>query len=87
MSIDINENSGVSEAEKQSKLESLQIQGSWLVDLCLYFVVPGTQLELLKNGKNIRVDYSNIDDYIPMLIQAITKDFVHLQLQAFTKGF
>lgn len=39
---DIQANSGVSQAEKEMKLECLKIQGSWLIDLCLYFVVPGT---------------------------------------------
>ena len=42
MFYDISENSGVSQAEKEFKLETLKVQGSWLVDLCLYFVVPGT---------------------------------------------
>lgn len=46
------------------KFESLKVQGSKLSDLCLYFVIPGTEFELVKNGKHVKVELSNIEEYI-----------------------
>ena len=61
---DIRLNSGVSDLEKEMKYQFLTVQGAKLSDLCLSFVVPGTTLEIVKNGSRIEVSLENLDEYI-----------------------
>lgn len=38
--------------------------------LCLYFILPtNPQIEIKRNGKNLEVNLSNLEEYLQLLVQ------------------
>lgn len=56
-------------------------------ELYLTFILPGTDIDLIENGKNINVTAENIIQYIELLISYIIGSGIKTQLQAFIDGF
>ena len=61
--------------------------GSKAQDLYLFFVIPGTNVELKPNGKDIQLDDDNLDEYLDLLLEAMLITSIQKQLTAFKKGF
>lgn len=58
-----------------------------LEEMCLTFVLPGTNIELIDNGARISVDESNVEDYIQLVISHIIGQGITEQIQSFITGF
>ncbi|KAF8262629.1 hypothetical protein EI94DRAFT_1773142 [Lactarius quietus] len=56
-------------------------------DLALDFTIPGYDIELRPNGRNITVTSENVEEYIPEVIEAIIGEGAKLQAKAFREGF
>ncbi|XP_066911692.1 E3 ubiquitin-protein ligase TRIP12-like isoform X2 [Clytia hemisphaerica] len=70
-----------------SALSILTLDGVPIEDLGLDFVLPGTNYELKKNGRNTPVTIENLDEYLQLVVEYTLVDGVSVQLQAFKEGF
>lgn len=61
--------------------------GAKVEDLCLYFVIPGTDIEVKPNGKEEQVTDSSLCEYLDLLVEAILETTLEKQIKAFQKGF
>ena len=52
------------EDSRQAALQQLLIDGSSVEDLDLYFVLPGTSIELKKGGKDVQVTLHTLQEYL-----------------------
>lgn len=68
-------------------LSNLTLDGVPIEDLGLDFVLPGTTLELKKNGKDIPVTIDNLEEYLNNVVQFTLNEGVSRQFQAFKEGF
>lgn len=68
-------------------LSSLTLDGVPIEDLGLDFVLPGTNIELKKDGKDTPVTIDNLNEYLQLVVQFTLVDGVSTQLQAFKEGF
>lgn len=71
----------------QLALNTLTLDGTSVEDLGLDFTLPGTNIELKRNGKDTIVTIENIQEYLKLVIQQSLIDGVSKQLQAFKEGF
>lgn len=55
------------EESRQLALESLTLDGVSIEDLDLFFVLPGTAIELKKGGKDCQVTLHNLQEYLQVL--------------------
>ena len=84
----IKNNSSIDQQIKDRQLESWCLKnGSKAQDLYLFFVIPGTNVELKPNGKDIQLDDDNLDEYLDLLLEAMLITSIQKQLTAFKKGF
>ena len=56
-------------------------------DLALDFTVPGYDIELKPNGKEISVTLDNVEEYVESVLDAVIGKGVALQVSAFREGF
>lgn len=81
-------NKDLDEQIRERQLESCKLKNNSCVsDLCLYFVIPGTDIEIKKNGRDTLVTDDNLDEYLKLLIDSIFHTSIHKQISAFKKGF
>ena len=71
-------------------INSLTLNGTAIEDLGLDFVLPGTNIELKKNGKDIIVNMDNIEEYLKVLCNFFTQLlfcslFLHIDKYEFRK--
>ena len=84
----IKNNSNIDQQIKDRQLESWSLKnGAKVQDLYLYFVIPGTNVELKPNGKDIQLDDDNLDEYLHLLLETMLKTSIEKQITAFKKGF
>ncbi|KAI0272306.1 hypothetical protein BC834DRAFT_1030472 [Gloeopeniophorella convolvens] len=69
------------------KLQKLLKEKVNVEDLALDFTIPGYDIELRPNGKNIAVTSENVEEYIAEVIDAIIGQGAKLQVKAFREGF
>jgi hypothetical protein len=55
---------GQTEDARQQALDSLSLDGVSIEDLDLFFVLPGTTIELKKGGKDTQVTLHNLHEYL-----------------------
>jgi E3 ubiquitin-protein ligase TRIP12 len=56
-------------------------------DLCLYFVIPGSNVILKPQGKDIQVTDDNLTEYLDLLLDVMLDKSIEKQVAAFKKGF
>ncbi|EIE76075.1 hypothetical protein RO3G_00779 [Rhizopus delemar RA 99-880] len=78
----------VSMSQKMQEIESLQVEGVQIQDLCLDFTLPGdATYELKPDGAEIPVTIQNVEQYVEAIIDAVTGSGVSQQIEAFKEGF
>ncbi|XP_070173831.1 E3 ubiquitin-protein ligase TRIP12-like isoform X3 [Littorina saxatilis] len=75
------------EESRQLALDSLTLDGVSIEDLDLYFVLPGTTIELKKGGKDCQVTLHNLQEYLQLVIHWSLVEGVTRQFEAFREGF
>ncbi|KAI8576516.1 hypothetical protein K450DRAFT_256549 [Umbelopsis ramanniana AG] len=76
------------QAPYDTALASIQVQGATLDDLCLDFTLPGdSDMELKANGSQIPVTIHNVDEYLGLVMEAVTGSGIARQVEAFRSGF
>ncbi|KAF8906204.1 hypothetical protein CPB84DRAFT_1813845 [Gymnopilus junonius] len=69
-------------AQKVAKIEQVRIE-----DLALDFTIPGYNIELRPNGRDIPVTSENVNEYITEVLDAIVGKGATIQAKAFRDGF
>lgn len=67
---------------KVARIEKVTIE-----DLELDFTIPGYDVELRENGRNIPVTSANVDEYVHEVLDAILGKGIQIQAKAFRDGF
>ena len=81
-------NSDLEEHIKERQLENCKFKNDVSVeDLCLYFTIPGTDIDIKKNGKDIQVTDDNLQEYLDLLLNEMLNKTISKQVKAFKKGF
>lgn len=65
----------------------MQYDGCTIEDLGLDFVVPGYQVELIKNGKYTQLTIHNLHVYVRVLTHWLLYEGVAKQMEALREGF
>jgi len=65
----------------------LTLDGCPIKDLMLFFVAPGTNVELLPNGENIPVTLENLESYLRLVYSHVLVKSVVTQLTSIRNGF
>ncbi|KAL5247172.1 hypothetical protein ACHWQZ_G019131 [Mnemiopsis leidyi] len=61
--------------------------GVTLEDLCLDFVLPGTDIELTAGGKDVALTISNVEEYLCAVVNFTLREGVRKQMEALRYGF
>lgn len=69
------------------QLEKLTYEGCSIDDLGLDFVVPGFNVELMKNGKSIHLSIRNLHLYVKLMSHWILHEGVNRQMESLKEGF
>ena len=54
---------------REKHLRQVTLKGAEVEDLQLYFLLPGYDIELKPNGKNIQVTLDNLEEYIELVVE------------------
>ncbi|XP_025829823.1 E3 ubiquitin-protein ligase TRIP12 isoform X2 [Agrilus planipennis] len=81
------ENPDASSAEKNAQLEQLDFDGCPIEDLGIDFILPGHNVELMKNGRNTHVTIHNLHQYANLVTYWFLIEGVYRQMEAFREGF
>ncbi|XP_064977058.1 E3 ubiquitin-protein ligase UPL3-like isoform X1 [Musa acuminata AAA Group] len=65
----------------------LQFHGAPIEDLCLDFTLPGYPDYILKGEESTVVNINNLEEYISLVVDAITNTGITRQMDAFRAGF
>lgn len=81
-------NEALTEEAKHTAIQDLtDSDGCTLDDLCLDFLVPGTDLELKAGGAEIPLTVNNVEEYLCSVVDFVLKDGVRSQMSALKEGF
>ncbi|KAI9818909.1 MAG: Ubiquitin fusion degradation protein 4 [Pycnora praestabilis] len=84
----IDENGGLTAAQKVEAASHVEIQGVRVEDLSLDFTLPGYPfIELMPNGSNTSVSIDNIGIYLEKVVDFTLSSGVQRQVDAFRSGF
>lgn len=84
----IEANSTLDDETKERSINSLLLEsGGKVEDLCLYFTLPGTEIELKPEGKDLAVTLENLEEYLGLILQSMLIDSIYPAIQAFRTGF
>ena len=67
--------------------ENVLYKNSKLEDLCLNFVIPGYEIEMIENGQNIILSANNIEEYMNRILNSLCYEGIKDSIDAFKKGF
>ncbi|KAL1512943.1 hypothetical protein ABEB36_002442 [Hypothenemus hampei] len=81
------QNGDLSEEEQMEQIEKLDYDGCLIEDLGLDFVIPGYNVELIKNGKNTHLTIHNLHVYVQVLTHWMLYEGVARQMEALREGF
>ncbi|XP_060516709.1 E3 ubiquitin-protein ligase TRIP12 isoform X2 [Cylas formicarius] len=77
----------LTEEDKILKIEKLEFDGCAIEDLGLDFIVPGYNVELIKNGRNTHLTIHNLHLYVKVLSHWMLVEGVSRQMESFREGF
>lgn len=76
------------QAPDDETLANIEVRGANISDFCLDFTVPGdSDMELKPNGAQIPVTIHNVDEYLELVVDAVTGTSIARQVEAFRNGF
>ncbi|CAM0137538.1 unnamed protein product [Umbelopsis sp. WA50703] len=76
------------QAPYDEALANIEVRGAKISDFCLDFTVPGdSEMELKPHGAHISVTIHNVDEYLELVIDAVTGSSIARQVEAFRNGF
>ena len=82
------ENTELDKQIKERQLANCKMRDDVSVeDLCLYFNIPGTEIELKEGGNDILVTDDNLEEYLDLLLHQMLDTTIRKQVDAFKKGF
>ncbi|KAI8088966.1 uncharacterized protein BX664DRAFT_279651 [Halteromyces radiatus] len=76
-----------SSQQKQEAIETIEVDGITLDDLCLSYTLPGSNIHLKDEGDKIPVTIHNLANYVDLLVDATVGSGVSKQIDAFRTGF
>ena len=74
-------------SQRKVQIDGLVYKGSKLEDLYISFILPGSELELCKNGNDVYLENSNILEYIDQYLYHYFQKNIEKCVQGFKKGF
>lgn len=80
-------NSDLSVATQNEEIEKLEFDGCTISDLGIDFVLPGTNIELIRNGRVTSVTIRNLHQYINLVLHWFLVEGVSRQMESFREGF
>ncbi|CAH0556432.1 unnamed protein product [Brassicogethes aeneus] len=80
-------NGDLSEEEKTEQLEKVTFDGCSIEDLGIDFVIPGYNVELMKNGKSTHVTIHNLHLYVKLTAHWMLTEGVARQMESLREGF
>lgn len=84
----IKNNKHLDEQMKERQLEVCHLRnGAKVEDLYLFYVIPGTDIELKPKGRELQVTENNLAEYLHLLLDVFLNKSVEKQINAFKKGF
>ncbi|XP_045472150.1 E3 ubiquitin-protein ligase TRIP12 isoform X2 [Harmonia axyridis] len=83
----IMENKNLSHEEIEVEIEKITFDGCPIADLGLDFVLPGHNIELMKNGKNIHLTIHNLHQYVNLVTHWTLIEGVSRQMESLREGF
>ncbi|KAF1809810.1 hypothetical protein P152DRAFT_150684 [Eremomyces bilateralis CBS 781.70] len=83
----IDEDGNLNPALKVEAIQNIEINGARVEDLALDFTLPGYDIELLSNGRDIPVTIDNVGMYLEKVIDFTLGSGVRRQVEAFRQGF
>ncbi|XP_008200479.2 E3 ubiquitin-protein ligase TRIP12 isoform X1 [Tribolium castaneum] len=73
--------------QKEEEVEKLEFDGCPISELGLDFVLPGHNVELIKNGKSTHVTIHNLHLYIKLVTHWMLVEGVNRQMESLREGF
>jgi E3 ubiquitin-protein ligase TRIP12 len=84
----IDENGGMTPAQKVQAIQDIEISGAHVEDLALDFTLPGhSTIELIPGGADISVTIDNVSMYVDKVLDLTLGSGVRRQVDAFSAGF
>ncbi|XP_017785383.1 PREDICTED: E3 ubiquitin-protein ligase TRIP12 isoform X2 [Nicrophorus vespilloides] len=80
-------NPELSAADKTTQIEALEFDGCSITDLGIDFVLPGHNVELIKNGRVTSVTIHNLHQYTNLVNHWFLFEGVNRQMEALREGF
>ncbi|XP_049822761.1 E3 ubiquitin-protein ligase TRIP12 isoform X2 [Aethina tumida] len=80
-------NGDLTEDEKTEQIENLTFDGCTIEDLGIDFVIPGYNVELMKNGKSTHVTIHNLHMYVKLTVHWMLVEGVSRQMESLREGF
>ncbi|KAJ8956894.1 hypothetical protein NQ318_014311, partial [Aromia moschata] len=80
-------NADITEEEKHEQIEKLEFDGCSIEDLGIDFVVPGLNIDLMKNGKSTHVTIHNLHLYVRLMTYWLLNEGVSRQMESLREGF
>ena len=78
----------ISDDYKKTVIENMAFdEGCSFSDLCVNFMVPGTNNELKEGGEDIMLTASNLEEYLDCLGRVVVEEGPSLAIQSFREGF
>lgn len=84
---DILSRTDLTEEEKNEEVEKLEFDGCLVEDLGIDFVIPGHNVDLMKNGKSTHVTIHNLHLYVKLMTHWILHEGVTRQMESLREGF
>lgn len=75
------------ENRKVNLEEELLYNNKRISDVDLYFILPGTNLELIENGADIKLTTENFEEYLKLINDSLCGSGVKDYITAFKQGF
>ncbi|KAG5888420.1 hypothetical protein JTB14_016323 [Gonioctena quinquepunctata] len=73
--------------EKNAEVDKLEFDGCPVEDLGLDFVIPGHNIDLMKNGKSTHLTIHNLHLYVKLMTYWILNEGVSRQMESLREGF
>nr|XP_022913625.1 E3 ubiquitin-protein ligase TRIP12 isoform X2 [Onthophagus taurus] len=74
-------------SERNSMIEALDFDGCSIADLSIDFVLPGHNIELMRNGKSTPVTIHNLHQYVSLVSHWYLYEGVQRQMESLREGF
>ncbi|XP_074040259.1 E3 ubiquitin-protein ligase ctrip isoform X3 [Leptinotarsa decemlineata] len=77
----------MSDEDKNAEVEKLEFDGCPIEDLGLDFIIPGHNIDLMKNGRSTHLTIHNLHLYVKLMSHWILHEGVSRQMESLREGF